>query len=327
VLNCSGSGAYSQIIAGIDWVTANAVKPAVATMSLGGTASRSLDGAVRRSIAAGVTYAVAAGNSNLDACTVSPARTPEAITVGATDNTDRRASFSNVGDCLDLFAPGVKITSAGHSSNTAAATMSGTSMATPHVAGAAALVLAAHPTATPAQVRDALAVGSTRDKISGVGTGSPNRLLYSAVTVVLPTGSPTGSPTASPTASPTPTAPPTTLPTTACVASQTADVKTAALAYVTSTVTVSGCSGRASKTSSVYVNLRHPDRGSLVIDLITSSGGTLRLKSLSADTRDNINTAFAVDASAYSRNGVWQLRVRDMSTGNVGYLESWTLRL
>jgi subtilisin family serine protease len=323
VLNCSGSGAYSQIIAGIDWVTANAVKPAVATMSLGGTASRSLDGAVRRSIAAGVTYAVAAGNSNLDACTVSPARTPEAITVGATDNTDRRASFSNVGDCLDLFAPGVKITSAGYSSDTAVATMSGTSMATPHVTGAAALVLAAHPTATPAQVRDALVAASTRDKIGSVGAGSPNRLLYSAVTVVLPAGSPT----VSPTASPTPTALPTTPPTAACVASQTADVKTAALAFVASTVTVSGCSGRASKTSSVYVNLRHPNRGSLVIDLITSSGGTLRLKGLSADARDNIDTTFAVDASAYGRDGVWKLRVRDMSIGNAGYLDSWTLRL
>jgi subtilisin-like proprotein convertase family protein len=111
------------------------------------------------------------------------------------------------------------------------------------------------------------------------------------------------------------------------MASQTADVKTASLAYVASSVTVTGCSGRASKTSSVYVNLRHPNRGSLVIDLVTPTGRSLRLKSFSIDRRDNINTTYPVDASAYYRNGVWKLRIRDMASGSTGYLDSWTLRL
>ena len=150
VLDCEGSGSYSQIIAGIDWVTGNAVKPAVANMSLGGSTSTALDDAVRRSIASGVTYAVAAGNDNIDACKKSPAR----AAAGDHGRRDRRAatpapSFSNFGTCLDIFAPGVKILSAGKSGDTATATMSGTSMAAPHVAGAAALVLAAQPGGHP----------------------------------------------------------------------------------------------------------------------------------------------------------------------------------
>jgi len=177
VLDCKGSGPYSAIIAGVDWVTAHAVKPAVANMSLGGTTSKALDDAVNRSIAKGVTYVVAAGNDNRDACAQSPARTPAAITVGATDNTDARASFSNWGSCLDLFAPGARIVSADSTSNTGTKSMSGTSMASPHVAGAAALVLAAHPTWTPAQVRDELA-GRASTGVRNGGKSSPDRLLY-----------------------------------------------------------------------------------------------------------------------------------------------------
>jgi subtilisin family serine protease len=177
VLDCKGSGPYSAIIAGVDWVTAHAVKPAVANMSLGGTTSKALDDAVNRSIAKGITYVVAAGNDNRDACAQSPARTPAAITVGATDNTDTRASFSNWGSCLDLFAPGARIESADSTSNTGIKSMSGTSMASPHVAGAAALVLAAHPTWTPAQVRDELA-GRASGGVRNAGKNSPDRLLY-----------------------------------------------------------------------------------------------------------------------------------------------------
>ncbi|TQM83844.1 peptidase inhibitor I9 [Saccharothrix saharensis] len=178
VLTCSGSGTLAGVLAGVDWVTANAQKPAVANMSLGGGANDTLDEAVRRSIASGVTYAVASGNSNVDACAFSPARVAEAITVNATDSADGRAAFSNWGTCTDVFAPGVNITSAWHTSDGATDTISGTSMASPHVAGAAALHLADNPGASPQQVRDALAAAATPNRVGNPGTGSPNALLF-----------------------------------------------------------------------------------------------------------------------------------------------------
>ena len=181
VLNCSGSGTTSGVIAGIDWVTSNhTTGKAVANMSLGGGASTSIDNAVKNSIADGVVYAIAAGNSNRDACRYSPARVPEAITVGATTSTDARASYSNYGSCLDLFAPGSSITSAWYTSNTATNTISGTSMATPHVAGVAALYLEGH-NATPQQVRDAIVGTATAGVVTSPGRNSPNLLLYSLV--------------------------------------------------------------------------------------------------------------------------------------------------
>jgi subtilisin family serine protease len=178
VLDCKGSGTYSNIIAGVDWVTAHAVKPAVANMSLGGTVSKALDDAVDRSIAKGITYVVAAGNDHRDACKQSPAHDPNTITVGATDQKDTRATFSNYGSCLDIFAPGVRIPSAAGDSNTGTKLMSGTSMASPHVAGAAALVLAAHPNWTPAQVRTELVGRAGSGLVRNPGAGSPNKLLF-----------------------------------------------------------------------------------------------------------------------------------------------------
>ncbi len=181
VLDCTGSGTTSGVIAGINWVTSNHTgnNPAVANMSLGGSVSTSLDTAVKNSIKDGVTYAIAAGNSNKSACNYSPARVATAITVGATTSTDARASYSNYGSCLDIFAPGSSITSAWYSSNSATNTISGTSMATPHVTGVAALYLQAHPTSTPAAVASALVAGATSNKVTSPGTGSPNKLLYS----------------------------------------------------------------------------------------------------------------------------------------------------
>jgi serine protease len=179
VLGCNGSGTNSGVIAGIDWVAANHVKPAVANMSLGGGASSATDTAVTNLVNAGVFTAVAAGNDNANACNYSPARAAAAFTVGSTTNTDARSSFSNFGTCLDIFAPGSSITSAWYTSSTATNTISGTSMASPHVAGVGAIYLANNPTATPSAVGTALINNSTPNKVTGAQTGSPNRLLYS----------------------------------------------------------------------------------------------------------------------------------------------------
>ncbi len=187
VLDCSGSGTTAQVVAGIDWVTGHAIKPAVANMSLGGGADSTLDAAVSNSIAAGITYAIAAGNDNANACNDSPARVAAAITVGATTSTDARASYSNYGTCLDIFAPGSSIKSDWYTSTTATNTISGTSMATPHVTGAAALVASANPSYTPQQVRDNLVNNATTGVVTSPGTGSPNRLLYVGGTTPPPT--------------------------------------------------------------------------------------------------------------------------------------------
>jgi subtilisin family serine protease len=187
VLDCNGSGTTSGVIAGINWVTANHAKAAVANMSLGGGASTALDNAVAQSVAGGVTYAVAAGNGNSfgipqNACNSSPARVPAALTVGATDRTDKPASFSNYGSCVDLFAPGVGITSDWYDKNattgpsTATSTISGTSMATPHVTGVAALFLQGNPTATPATVSSAIKAATMKHAVPTTRTANNNLL-------------------------------------------------------------------------------------------------------------------------------------------------------
>jgi PKD repeat protein len=186
VLDCSGNGTTATVIAGVDWVTAHRTLPAAANVSLGGGFSSTVNAAVTNSIASGVVYGVAAGNSSGNACNASPSSTPNAITVGASNINDGWASFSNFGSCVDINAPGVNITSAWIGSNSATNTISGTSMATPHLVGAAALYLQANPAATPAQVASALTSNATPNKITNIGAGTPNLLLYTGFLLTSP---------------------------------------------------------------------------------------------------------------------------------------------
>ncbi|SLK14417.1 S8 family serine peptidase [Arthrobacter sp. P2b] len=205
VLDCNGSGYNSDVVAGLDWVAANhpAGVPAVANLSLGGGASTAVDAAIQAVMNDGVTAVVAAGNSAVDACGGSPARVTGAVTVAASDSADRQASFSNFGTCVDLYAPGVGITSTLHTSTSATASMSGTSMAAPHAAGAAAVLLSQNPALTPAQVAGTLVSGATSGAVTGATSGTPNRLLYAGAVNAAPAPAPAPAPTPAPAPAPT----------------------------------------------------------------------------------------------------------------------------
>ena len=186
VLNCQGSGSVSGIIYALDWVAANARRPAVVNMSLGGTSSASLDDAVNRLVGRGIAAVVAAGNETADACGVSPARVPNALTIGATDSRDARGSFSNYGSCVDLFAPGAAIVSGYHTGTHVLAQLSGTSMAAPHVAGAAALLLEANPAASPSVLRDSLYQAATKGKVTDARSANSHLLFVGAAPAPTP---------------------------------------------------------------------------------------------------------------------------------------------
>lgn len=304
VLDCNGEGSYAGVVAGIDWVTANAVTPAVANMSLGGPLSSAVDNAVTGSIDSGVTYAVAAGNNGANACNYSPARTPAAITVGWTTSSDQRFVFSNYGSCLDIFAPGSSITSAGNSSDTATQAMSGTSMASPHVAGAAALILGENPSHTPQQVRDTLVDNATSGLVGIPGSGSPNKLLF------IDDGTP-------------PSPPPS-----GCTGTNDTDVAIPDLGLVSSAITFSHCGRTASATSTIAVDIRHTFRGDVEIDLIAPDGSSYRLKNWNFfDNDDHVKHTYTVDLSTEAADGTWRLRVRDAWINDTGYINTWTASL
>ncbi|KIF07670.1 serine protease, partial [Streptomyces sp. RSD-27] len=299
VLDNNGSGTTAQVVAGIDWVTRNAVKPAVANMSLGGGADSALDTAVRNSIASGITYGVAAGNESTDASTKSPARVAEAITVGATTSTDAKASYSNYGSVLDIFAPGSSITSSWGTGDTATNTISGTSMATPHVVGAAALYLSQNPSSTPAQVRDGLVAAATPNVVTGPGTGSPNRLLNVGAGTTPPTGP---------------------------RFENTADYAVADNATVESPITVSGVPGNAPAALGVSVDIKHTYIGDLKVDLVAPDGTLYNLHNRTGGSADDIVKTVTVNASSEVANGVWKLRVSDNAAADTGRIDSWALQ-
>jgi subtilisin family serine protease len=302
VLDCAGSGDDAGVIAGIDWVTANKSGPSVANMSLGGSASAALDAAVRKSIAAGITYAIAAGNDGANACGDSPARVTEAITVGATSRTDARASWSNYGSCLDIFAPGVSITSSWIGGSSATQTIDGTSMASPHVAGAAALYVSANPTATPQQVRDGLVNAATSGLVTGPGTGSPNKLLNVGGGTTEP---PTGKYFENATAVSIPDYPG---------------------SAVTSAITVTGVSGNAPSVLKVGVDIKHTYSGDLKVDLIAPDGSVYNLVNRTGGSAANIIQTFTVNASSELANGAWKLRVQDLEAQDVGKIAKFSLQ-
>jgi subtilisin family serine protease len=305
VLDCGGSGSFAGVAQGIDYVTAQHATgaAAVANMSLGAQGSdAATETAVRNAITDGVVFGIASGNSGADACNFTPARVAEAITVNASTRTDGRASFSNFGSCTDIFAPGEGITSSWNTDDTATNTISGTSMATPHVVGAAALYLGANPAATPAAVQAALKSAGTPNKITNPGAGSPNTLLF--------TGS--GGTTPPPGCN---------------AATNGTDVAIADLSTVNSPITISGCTGNGGASATVEVHIIHTWIGDLVVDLVAPDGTVYNLHNRAGGSADNINQTYTRNLSSEVANGTWNLRVRDAAAQDVGRIDSWTLDL
>ncbi|GCD97048.1 S8 family peptidase [Embleya hyalina] len=296
-LGCNGSAPDSATVAALEWVATNGRGPAVVNMSLGTDVVGVGDEQVKALVAKGFTVVVSAGNAGADACGVSPARVPEAITVGWIEQGGRRNG--NYGTCVDLFAPGGNI----HSSDNTGGYRngSGTSMASPHVAGAAALYLEANRSATPRQVRDALVDNATPNLVTNAGAGSPNKLLY--------TGFIGGGPGP------------------VCgVKANTEAVPIPDSGEGAGTITVAGCDGRASATLPVKVDIDHTYSADLAVDLVGPSGAGYSLKRAGGvGSADGVHQTFTVDASAENANGVWTLRVKDTYRYDTGVLTGWSI--
>ncbi|OLR93201.1 S8 family serine peptidase [Actinokineospora bangkokensis] len=299
--NCTQNGPDSAGVQAVEWVTRNAVKPAVVNASWTFDNADIGDDAIAGLLRSGVQFVAASGNSSADACATGPANIADVITVNATSRNDARASFSNYGTCSDLFAPGDGITSVGLS-GTGGVTMSGTSMAAPHVTGTAALYLSANTGAGPQQVRDALVGGASSGKVTNPGSGSPNKLLNTAFATGSPTPGCDGGSTTADVAIP--------------------DAGTA----VTSDIPLSGCTGNATATTKVQVDIAHTYTADLRVELVGPSGRAFALHQpggIGAAT--GIHQTFTVDASAETRAGTWRLRATDVYRFDTGVIDAWSL--
>ena len=306
IFDCAGEGTTDDIIAGLDWVLANAVRPAVVNMSLAcdePCIDSAVDAAVSSLLTSGIPVVQAAGNLGADACPILNSQAPGVITVGASTITDRMAYFSNYGSCVDIFAPGTDILSAAYSSTGGVESFSGTSMATPHVTGAAALYLAQHPAASSAEVRSALLANATVGRLTGLDASSPNRLLYMGF--LLP---------------PDPVTPPS-----GC-APRTAgrDVRIRDRRTTTSPLALT-CAGSASARSRVTVRLAHTAIGDLKVTLLAPDGSSYLVRPRSGGATNNLNRTFVLDLSREKLTGTWRLLVTDTRRLNHGKLKSWTL--
>jgi hypothetical protein len=301
IVNCTGVGTTAQVIAGIDWVTNNAVRPAVAVLPIGGALNTAMDTAVKNSIASGIPYSVVAGSSASDACNFSPGRVTDALTVLASSNTDTAPTSGNFGPCVDVHAPGVSIPAPWHTGDAVITAISGGTPAAAFVAGATALVLAANPLWTAVQVHNEIIADATPGVLTGVPPTTPNLLLY------VDNGGPA-------------------LP---CTGSNATDVTIPDFpgAAVLSNITTAGCTGNASATSAISVNIVHTFRGDLVVELLAADGSTYLLHNRTGGGADNIAQTFIVNLSSEPKTGLWRLRVRDHARYDTGYINSWSVSL